>query len=250
MRPPIPTIVAAGALLVGCGPTATATPPPTPTAEAAATPTLTATAPPSPTATAAPATVTSTATTPPAPSRTPAAAPAATTAAPPAEGAASGAPTAAGGGSGSPKAIAGDALPLKVTYTNIHYECHKGCMEGGGWAYRYLQVLMVVENNVPDLTIEAPWGPSRWIMTDGSREWSETNAWEWTQSGHPPPPQPNVAPGARVEWTWITAPIPSGAWVKAIEFDIGEGYTLRQDLARPGQEQNYVECGEPREGQC
>ena len=119
------------------------------------------------------------------------------------------------------------------------------------WAYRSFQVLMVVENVSRDLTLEAPWMPTKWVLTDGSREWTDDYAWQWVLVGHDPHAQPSLPPGAKAEWTWMAAPVPSGAWVKRVEYHDPWGNLYSQELpSPPGGQVNFVDCGDPQDGTC
>lgn len=229
------------ALLTACAsptptPEPTATPMPTATPTASLTPEPTASSTPEPTATVAP---TATATV--APTETVAATAAAQIAA-----------------DAKP---AGGAKPLVVEFTDFHYECRKRCNSNffgeNFWAYRSFQVLMKVQNASRDLTLAGGsteregWAPTRWILTDGTREWVDEYAWQWDISNHHLMRRPDLAPGAQSEWTWMAWPVPYGAWVKSIEYVDQWGNLYRQDLPKPeiGQ-MNFEECGEPREGSC
>jgi len=147
--------------------------------------------------------------------------------------------------------------PLNVTFTDLHYECRKTCTQQGRpphenrWSYRYLQVLMVVENRSPVLTVPENWEPSRWIVTDGERDWDETYFGRWAYEGHDAPIPPALEPGARVEWTFNAIHLSSGAWVRAVEYVDPWGNLYRQELPKPSEGQfNWSDCGEPRDGSC
>ncbi len=151
-----------------------------------------------------------------------------------------------------------NARPLKVSFTNLNYECERNCMRQGRpplqsmWGYYKLQVLMQVENISTDKTLDPPWMVSRWVITDGAKSWDETYAWQWTRdSGEGFHGQPSIPPGGKGEWTWMGFPIPYGAWVGAIEYKDPWGNTYRQNLAKPAfGEHNYQDCGPPFGGGC
>lgn len=232
-------------LLAACSPTPTPTPEPTATTEPTLAPVPTST--PAPTLTVAPTaspepTVTAEPTTAPTPVAT------------------------TGGAAGAGAAVAvvapRGARPLRVEFTNTHYECWQTCLyydDTPQWGYRSFQSLMVVENVSADRTLEGgrsddgeqAWEPSRWIITDGAKDWTDTRNWEWRRSEGEFYEVPPVAPGGRAEFTFLAFPIPYGAWVKAVEYVDPWGNLYRQDFAKPEPGQfNYVDCGEPREGGC
>lgn len=233
-------------LLAACSPPQTPTPEPTATAE----PTLA----PVPTSTLAP-TLTAAPTASPEPTDT-----AEPTVAPTPVATTSEA-SAVEGATAAPDRDRGAAKPLVVTFTDLHYECQKNCNANyfgeSFWSYRSFQTLMKVENVSSDLTLAGGsneregWAPTRWILTDGSREWVDEYAWQWGRGGQDLFQRPDLPPGAKSEWTWMAQPIPYGAWVKAVEYVDPWGNLYRQDFAKPEPGQfNYVDCGEPREGGC
>ena len=243
MRLPLLALVV---LLVACSPTPTPTPEPTASPE----PTLA----PVPTSTLAP-TLTAEPTASPEPTIT------VESAAPPTPMAAASGAAGAGGAVAAPTQVRGAAKPLKVEFTDLHYECQKFCnynfFDEGTWSYRRFQTLMKVENVSADLiltgglTEREGWAPTRWILTDGAREWVDDYAWQWTQGDKNLYGRPDLPPGAKSEWTWMAQPIPYGAWVKAVEYEDPWGNLYRQDFIKPEPGQfNYVDCGEPREGGC
>lgn len=147
--------------------------------------------------------------------------------------------------------------PLKVSFTNLHYECERACLSPrdaahSAWGYYMLQVLMTVENTSPDKTLDQPWKVSTWTITDGAKTWSENFTWQWTRGDFGGLfEQPAIPPGGKNEWTWICFPIPFGAWVSAIEYADPWGNTYRQVVPRPAfGEYNYQDCGPPYEGGC
>ena len=153
------------------------------------------------------------------------------------------------------------AKPLKVEFTDLHYECQKSCNSDffgrNAWSYRSFQVLMKVENVSRDLTLAGGtteregWAPTAWILTDGAREWTDDYAWQWAMGPRHLHGRPDLPPGAKSEWTWMAEPVPYGAWVKAVEYVDPWGNVYRQDFPKPDAGQlNYVDCGEPREGDC
>lgn len=234
---PIPDLVstqvaverAAAATLTAEAPTATNTPTPTSTF----TPTDIATNTHTPTATWTPtATRTPTAT----PTDTPTAIPSPT-------------PTPRPTKKPRPTATSTPQPELLVTFQDFHYECqnYKPRTQGSPpnqtvQGYRHFQTLMVVTNQTSDKTLEPPWQPERWIVTDGSTEWEETYAWQWKPITGPRYPQPPIGPGGRASWTWLCYPLPPGAWVKAAEFTAW-GHTYRAEFSKPNYgEYNYYDC--------
>lgn len=140
------------------------------------------------------------------------------------------------------------AAELSVTYRDFHYECQgfkpwtqadppNQTVQG----YRAFQTLMVITNNSKDKTLEPSWKPNRWILTDGSTEWEETYAWQWTV-GDTRYPLPEIPPGGTASWTYLCYPVPQGAWVKAAEFTAW-GRTYRFDFPKPNYgDFNYYDC--------
>ena len=220
-------VQAVAATLTAAAPTHTATPEPTltPTATATATytptptPTWTPTATNTPTSTPTP-TETSTLTPTPKPTKAP-----------------------------KPTATKTAVPELEVTYRDLHYECQGNApwTQGGPpyqtvQGYRSFQTLMVMTNHTKVKTLDPPWWPNRWIVTDGNSEWDETYAWQWTPYGGSRYPLPPVSPGATQSWTWLCYPVPRGAWVKAAEF-IAWGHTYRFDFPKPNiGDYNYYNC--------
>lgn len=148
--------------------------------------------------------------------------------------------------------------PLKVSFTNLHYECMRECWQQGRppheskWGYYSLQVLMTVENVSPDKTLNSPWIVSRWTITDGVKTWTDNYAWQWTRGDDGGVfDQPAVPPGGKNEWTWLAFPVPHGAWVSGIEYTDPWGNTYRQGLSKPAfGEYDYQDCGPPFGGGC
>jgi serine/threonine protein kinase len=138
---------------------------------------------------------------------------------------------------------------LLVIWQDFHYEC-QGYLE---WTqgrpphetvsgYRGFQALMVITNQTADSTLEPPWMPERWIVTDGQREWEETYAWQWGKEEGGAYDQPAIGPGATASWTWLCYPLPQGAWVKAADFTAW-GHTYRFEFPKPAPgEFNYHDC--------
>jgi hypothetical protein len=136
---------------------------------------------------------------------------------------------------------------VKVEYRDLHYECQQNRVWGSPpntrQGYRSLQVAMIL-TNLDDKPIQPPWGPSRWILTDGINQAVETISGQWVLRGQPPFPQPPIQPGETQGWTFLVYPLDKGWWVMAIEWDY-EGRTYRQDLPKPNmalREYNYVDC--------
>ncbi|MBA7619587.1 hypothetical protein ES703_26926 [subsurface metagenome] len=112
---------------------------------------------------------------------------------------------------------------LSITYDGCFYECQGEPLTGRDGepvaGYRRFQTTIAIHNLTSDKTLEPPWGPDRWILTDGETEWEETGFWEWiAHRGAPFYPKPPIAPGARVTWTFMCYPVPRESWVKAVEF--------------------------------
>jgi tRNA A-37 threonylcarbamoyl transferase component Bud32 len=138
---------------------------------------------------------------------------------------------------------------MLVTWEDFHYEC-QGYLELTQGrpphetvsGYRSFQALMVITNQTSDSTLEPPWMPERWIVTDGQREWEETYAWQWSAEGGGTYDQPAIGPGATASWTWLCYPLPQGAWVKAADFTAwGQTYRFEFPKPEPG-EFNYHDC--------
>ena len=138
---------------------------------------------------------------------------------------------------------------LLVTWQDFHYEC-QGYLELTQGrpphetvsGYRSFQALMVITNQTADSTLEPPWMPERWIVTDGHSEWEETYAWQWSAEGGGAYDQPSIGPGATASWTWLCYPLPEGAWVKAADF-AAWGHTYRFEFPKPESgEFNYYVC--------
>jgi hypothetical protein len=141
---------------------------------------------------------------------------------------------------------------LLVTYRDFHYECAGNTEWTQGrppyqtvTGYRRFQTLMVITNQTKDRTLESPWMPDRWIVTDGTAEWEETYAWQWgywewgqVKTWNQPP----IGPGATARWTWMCFSLPKGAWVKAAEFTAWD-HTYRFEFPKPNYgDFNYYDC--------
>ena len=214
---------AVAATLTASAPTATPTPTPAPTDTPTATPTPTNT----PTATWTPS---------PTPTSTPTDTPTWT-------------PTAKPTQKPKPAPTKTPVPELLVTYRDLHYECQGNKVwtrgrppYGSVWGYRSFQALMVISNQTADKTLEAPWLPDKWTITDGSTEREDAYAWQWVAVGQPPYPQPIVGPGASASWTWMCYPLNPGEWVKAAQFTAW-GHTYRFEFPKPGiGDFNYYNC--------
>jgi hypothetical protein len=138
---------------------------------------------------------------------------------------------------------------LSVTYQDFHYECQYDAWTQGRppyqtvRGYRSFQTLMVITNLATDKTLQPPWMPDRWIVTDGKAEWQETYAWQWYRTGQAAWTQPAVGPGQTAQWTWLCFPVPRGAWVTAAEFTAW-GRVYRSEFPNPAPGAfNYIDCG-------
>jgi hypothetical protein len=138
---------------------------------------------------------------------------------------------------------------LSVTFRDFHYECQgfrawtqhyppNQTVQG----YRSFQTLMVVTNNSQNKTLDPPWRPDRWIVTDGNTEWEETYMWQWGPARGEPYELPPVEPGATASWTWLCYPLPQNAWVKSVEFTAW-GRTYYFQFPKPSYgDHNYYNC--------
>jgi hypothetical protein len=231
------------AILAGCSPTPAPTPSPVPTYTPAPTytpnPTLTPlptytpwpTLTPYPTATPLP---TTTPTSTPLPTRTPL-------------------PTV-------PPPTATPVRLLDVEFNSITYTCQRICHAYGGWnwdpgywfySYRHFQVNVRVVNLTKDRTITLPWGPY-FIVTDGVNEWRRYDYIYWLfdpvkKTG----PQPEVPPGAVVNFTFLYFVARPGLWVKEVGLEMwGATYRRALDLEDAKANANYVDCGEVLSRAC
>ncbi len=151
--------------------------------------------------------------------------------------------------------------PLTVEFTDLHYECNKECWSNydyrSGWGYRGFQLLMTVTNNSADLTLAGGdhesqgWAPSKWFVTDGRNTHTDEYAWQWTLAERNLMRRPDLGPGASAEWTWLAFPLAAAEWVAAVEYVDPWGNVYRQEFGQPtAGESNYVDCGDPRTGNC
>ena len=142
--------------------------------------------------------------------------------------------------------------PLEVNFINPHYNCEFSDytyeivdgVEHKIWAYRSFQIDMFITNNSSE-TIEAPWRPTRWIITDGLHETVNDMMWEWAKGGTKPYEQPTIYPGQKAGWTWGAMPVGENEWVKAVEFYYG-GHIYREefDLGPYHAAYDYKRCGD------
>jgi hypothetical protein len=143
---------------------------------------------------------------------------------------------------------------LEVTFINMHYECQQGewqytddnSVQHPLWGYRSFQADMYIRNNGTQ-PVEPPWGPRRWIITDGNQEVISTLWWQWVDRRSGQYPQPVIQPGQSAGWTFMAFPIDRNQWVKAVEFVWHEQvYRSEIDLGPFGNAYNYKDCGDPR----
>jgi hypothetical protein len=138
---------------------------------------------------------------------------------------------------------------LELSFMNLHYECVQG--EWGTapklvWGYRGFQVDLYIKN-LGDTPVEAPWKPTRWVITDGENEYVSDVMWEWVSRATGFYDQPTIQPGESAGWTFLAFPIDRNQWVKAVEFEWnGQFYRQEFDLGPFGNAHNYKDCGEPR----
>lgn|GEM_PF-3270103 len=131
---------------------------------------------------------------------------------------------------------------LDVAFINPHYDCSRSDTNYED-LYRYFQVDFFI-NNTSDQTVEAPWVPSAWIITDGANERVATEMRLWCNRAGCPE-QPDIPPGGSEGWTWITGRVNLNEWVKAVVWEY-DGQTYRQEFADNAMnraEWNYKRCG-------
>ena len=139
----------------------------------------------------------------------------------------------------TPPAVAVSAVqprPLEVNFINPHYNCEfryytYEIVDGAEhkiWAYRSFQIDMFITNSSTE-PIEAPWRPTRWIITDGLHETVNDMMWEWAKGGTDPYEQPTIYPGQKIGWTWGAVPVGENEWVKAVEFYY-RGHIYREEF--------------------
>ncbi len=160
------------------------------------------------------------------------------------------APTSAPGAIAKPAAGRRD---LEVTFLNPHYDCQQTEWQYTGddnehhplWGYRSFQVDMYIKNN-SQTSIEPPWRPKRWIITDGQKDVMNGLRWQWVSRSSGFYPQPAIQPGQSAGWTFLAFPIDRNQWVKAVEFEWnGQVYRQDFDLGPYGNNHNYRDCGDP-----
>lgn len=131
---------------------------------------------------------------------------------------------------------------LDVAFINPHYDCTRSDNNYED-LYRYFQVDFFI-NNTSGQTVEAPWVPSAWIITDGANERVATEMRLWCNRAGCPE-QPDIPPGGSEGWTWITGRVNLNEWVKAVVWEY-DGQTYRQEFADNAMnraEWNYKRCG-------
>ncbi|MGI6208265.1 MAG: LysM peptidoglycan-binding domain-containing protein [Anaerolineae bacterium] len=136
---------------------------------------------------------------------------------------------------------------VHVEFSSPHYECQMRCLDPDNpvWSYRSFQVLMTIINTTTDSTIEPPWKPSRWIITDGANTRTDDLVFVWYAPVGQPYRQPSIPPGGASEWTFIYPTLAESEWVSAVEFDLW-GHTYRQEIGigPTGRAYNYKPfCG-------
>jgi hypothetical protein len=135
---------------------------------------------------------------------------------------------------------------LEVEYVNLHYECQmtEWVDRVRVWGYRSFQADMFVANH-SQVSVQPPWKPLRWIITDGANERVSDLIWEWGHVQTGLYSQPIIAPGQSAGWTFMAFPIERDEWVKAAEFGWqGQVYRTEFDLGKFGNTYNYTDCGE------
>jgi len=142
---------------------------------------------------------------------------------------------------------------LEIWFLNMHYECQQREWRYTGedgelhplWGYRSFQVDMYIKN-LGQTPVEPPWQPTRWIITDGEREYISDLMWQWVSRRTGFYKQPVIEPGQSAGWTFLAFPIDRHQWVKAVEFEWnGQLYRQEFDLGPFGNAHNYKDCGDP-----
>lgn len=145
---------------------------------------------------------------------------------------------------------------FKAEFTNALYHCVVGCWGGPGrkvYGYRGFQVDLVVTNLTSDRTIVGwekkgdyyHWGPTKWIITDGTSTREDTRWWEWVGYDRKFFEQPTIGPGETQAGTFLVFPIGHYEWVKVIEFELwGQLYRQEFDLGPLRNSYDYRDCGE------
>jgi hypothetical protein len=163
---------------------------------------------------------------------------------------------------------------LDVEFNSVQYNCQRRCLADNGnnwdpgmWAYAYrtFHVNLRVANLTKDRTLPAKWGPY-FIVTDGVNEWRRTEVWYWAwssrTSGWWDPssgawvlvkngPQPDVVPGAVVNFTFTHFIPRPGLWVKEVGLEAwGQTYRQALDLNDAKANCGYADCGEELSPAC
>jgi uncharacterized protein YraI len=147
------------------------------------------------------------------------------------------------------------ARDLAVTFSSPWYACIQSVSafaddQGENvlqWVYRSFRVTMTIENlnTTPVLPV---YRPTRWIITDGTRDRIETTSWREKDSKPVANRQPILyyQDVSRPE-TWYLLTLEREQWVKAVEFEWnGEIYRVEYTLDEARNQQNYRDCGAPR----
>jgi hypothetical protein len=149
---------------------------------------------------------------------------------------------------------------LRVGFINPHYNCENGIWEYEPvpgltqqlFGYRSFQADMNV-TVLGDETVQPPWVPRRWIITDGKQDMINDLMWIWRdqkikllqQVGIE---QPAVQPGQTASWTFAAFPLQPNQWVKGVDFE-WHGQTYHQDFDIGPYLNDYggaTDCGIPK----
>jgi hypothetical protein len=99
----------------------------------------------------------------------------------------------------------------------------------------------VIKNVSQDKTLEPPWEPSRWIITDGVTKRADERMWQFGQRIKRGEvelyDQPAIAPNAIVEWTFVAYPLQENEWMDHVEWELfGQSYS--SSVFDPGEFRN------------